>query len=83
MFHEKFKSFEEIDDIIKKSKKNNNKYYIDTVLINKIILRKEGLKTENIIDSGICTACNLKKMHSYRKEKEVAGRNTAILTLNA
>ena len=80
MFYERFKDFKEIDDIIKKCE-NNDKYYIDTVLINKIILRKEGLNVNNIIDSGICTKCNSYKMHSYREEKEIAGRNTALITL--
>lgn len=80
MFYERFKNFKEIEDIIKKSE-NNGKYYIDTVLINKIILRKEGLSIKNIIDSGICTKCNWDKMHSYREEKEIAGRNTGLIAL--
>jgi len=80
MFYEKFKSFKEIKDIIKKSE-DNNKYYIDTVLINKVILKKEGLREENIIDSGICTKCNSDKLHSYRENKEKAGRNAGIITL--
>lgn len=80
MFYEKFKAFKEIKDIIKKSE-DNNKYYIDTVLINKVILKKEGLREANIIDSGICTKCEKNKMHSYREDKEKAGRNTGIITL--
>lgn len=79
MFYERFKNYREIDDIIKKCL--NNKYYIDTVLINKVILRKQGLREENIIDSGICTKCNTDKMHSYREAKENAGRNTGIISL--
>lgn len=79
MFYERFKSYREIEDIIKKSE--NNKYYIDTVLINKVILRKQGLETKNIIDSGICTKCNSGKFHSYRESKEIAGRNTGIIAL--
>lgn len=80
MFFEKFKYTQRIDEIIKKSK-NNNKYYIDTVLINKIILKIEGLKESNIIDSMLCTRCNADKLHSYRKDKELSGRNTAIISL--
>lgn len=80
MFYDKFKKLEEIDSIIKKSV-NNNKYYIDTVLINKIILRSEGLKNENIIDSEICTMCNSEKLHSYRVDRDCAGRNASLIGL--
>lgn len=80
MFYERFKDFYEIDDIIKKSP-NNNKYYIDTVLINKVILKRRGLTCENIIDTGICTACNVDKMHSYRKERKSCGRNLSLMTI--
>lgn len=80
MFYEKFKDTEKIDEIIKKSK-DNNKYYIDTVLINKVILKREGLRTENIIDSKICTKCNSEKLHSYRECKENSGRNTGLIAL--
>lgn len=80
MFYSKFKGIGRIEEIITKSA-NNGKYYIDTVLINRLILRREGLRDENIIESGICTKCNSKKLHSYREEKELSGRNTAIITL--
>ena len=80
MFYEKFKNTEEINQIIKKSK-DNNKYYIDTVLINKVILKREGLREENIIDSKICTKCNSEKLHSYRQYKEKSGRNTGLIAL--
>lgn len=79
MFYERFKYFNEIDKIIKKSK--NNKYYIDTVLINKVILKREGLRNENIIDSKICTMCNSDVIHSYRSFGENSGRNTGIIVL--
>lgn len=79
MFYEKFKSFHKIDEIIKKSE--NNKYYIDTVLINKVILRRQGLKDENIIDSKVCTMCNSDIIHSYRALGENSGRNTGIIVL--
>ena len=79
MFYEKFKNFDEIDEIIKKSE--NNKYYIDTVLINKIILRRQGLREENIIDSKICTKCNSNVLHSYRAMNDNSGRNTGIIFL--
>ena len=80
MFYEKFKDISEIDEIIRKSE-NNNKYYIDTVLINKIILKNEGLEECNIIDSEICTKCNFNKLHSYRIGGDNAGRNASIITI--
>lgn len=78
LFYNEFSYLNNIDDIITKK---DSKYYIDTVLINKIILKEAGLKEENIIDSKICTVCNSKLMHSYRVDKELAGRNTAIMGL--
>ncbi len=82
-FYEKFKYLSNIDDIISKGKQENNKqkYNIDTVLINKQTMIQMGLKEENIIDCGLCTVCNSDKFHSYRVEKELAGRNTGIITL--
>lgn len=80
MFYKKFRRIGKIEKAIKKSK-DNNKYYIDTVLINRIILKEEGLVEENIIDSKICTKCNADKLHSYRKEKDASGRNTGVITL--
>ena len=79
-FYEKFKNLEQINDIIEETIPNK-KWNIDTVLINQIILRKEGLKQENIIDCGICNVCNSDIMHSYRVEKEGFGRNTVIIGL--
>lgn len=81
MFYKEFLYTNRIDDIITKENTNNSKFYIDTVLINKLILQEAGLDTKNIIDSKICTACNSKLMHSYRVNKEKAGRNTAIIGL--
>lgn len=80
MFYKEFLYTGRIDDIISQEDNNNSKYYIDTVLINKIILKEAGLQEENIIDSKICTACNSKLMHSYRMNDK-AGRNTAIIAL--
>ena len=50
MFYDKFKDICKGNKIIKEAMEIN-KYYIDTVLINKIILRKEGIREENIIDA--------------------------------
>lgn len=81
MFYKEFLYTGRTNDIISKENTDNSKYYIDTVLINKIILQEAGLKEKNIIDSGICTVCNSSVMHSYRVDKDNAGRNTAIISL--
>lgn len=67
-------------DIMEKQK-DQKKWNIDTVLINKIILEQVGLKKDNIIDSGICSVCNSNLIHSYRVEREGYGLSTAIISL--
>ena len=67
-------------DIMEKQK-DKEKWNIDTVLINKIILELAGLKKENIIDSGICSVCNKEQIHSFRAEKKGYGLNTALISL--
>ena len=57
------------------------KYNIDTVLINKILLTELGLKEKNIIDSNLCSVCNKEKIESVRVDKEKAKRATAIIVL--
>ncbi len=69
-----------ITDFIEE-KIENTKWNIDTVLINKILLQKEGLKPENIVDSGICSVCNSDIVHSYRMEKKNYNTETAIIEL--
>ena len=56
----------------------NQKWNIDTVLINKILLQRIGLLEENIIDSGLCSVCNKEQIHSFRVEKEGYGVETAM-----
>ena len=63
------------------NRNNSKKWNIDTVKINQILLKKQGLKEENIIDSGICSVCNSNLIHSYRVEKVGNGLNTAIIEL--
>ena len=80
LFYEEFKDLEEINEIITETKPNE-KWNIDTVLINQIILEQQGLKKENIIDCGICSMCNSNIIHSYRAEGEGYGISTAIIGL--
>lgn len=48
LFYEKFKKLGDIDKFIQEK---NGKWYIDTVYINKQILKQAGIKEENIEDS--------------------------------
>ena len=68
MFYNEFKDLEEIENIIEKNL-NKGKWNIDTVLINKIILRDAGLLEKNIVDSKLCSVCNKEYIHSFRVEK--------------
>lgn len=80
IFEQEFQDIKEIQQIIQETEPNN-KWKIDTVKINQILLEKEGLKPENIIDSKICNVCNSNLMHSYRVEKQGYGLNTALIEL--
>ena len=68
-----------IEDIIEETTANE-KWNIDTVLINKILMQDKGLTPENIIDSGICSVCNSDQIHSYRVEKEKYRLETALIS---
>ena len=72
-----------LNDFIKKGdiKENKQKYFIDTVLINKILLKEMGLKEKNIIDCNLCSVCNSDKIASYRVEGKEFRRATAIISL--
>lgn len=78
-----FKYTNRINDFIEYvgKKDGKDKWKIDTVLINKILLQEAGLIEENIIDSGICSVCNSDKVHSYRIEGKGFGRSSAIIEL--
>lgn len=80
MFEKEFKDLENLNCIIEEKVKDK-KWNIDTVLINQILLEKEGLKKENIIDSKLCSVCNSNLIHSYRVEKEGYGLSTALIGL--
>ena len=62
-------------------KEGKQKYFVDTIIINRKLLEDMGLKPENIIESNICTVCHSDKLHSYRVDKENSGRNTSIIGL--
>lgn len=87
LFEKEFCYIGKLNEIIIEGDKENRegreiqKYYIDTCLINKIILQEVGLKLENIIDSGICTVCDSDSFHSYRVDKLQSGRNATMIMI--
>ncbi len=78
-----FKFTERTHEFIEKGNevKGIQKYMIDTVLINKILLKELGLREENIIDCDICSVCNSNKISSYRSEGKDFKLATAIISL--
>ena len=78
LFFNEFKNLENINEFIINKE---NKWFIDTVLINKLILKKVGILEENIEDSNICSVCNKDMIHSYRAEGESYGLATAVIGL--
>ena len=80
LFLENYNNIE--DDIyVGEIKDNKQKYYIDTLSINKKNLLELGLLEKNIEIAGICTKCNSNILHSYRSEKENSGRNIALISM--
>lgn len=80
---ERFKYTGRIDEIIEKGEidEEGQAYYIDTVLITKILLEEEGVLPENIIDSEICSVCNVSKINSKRGDGENYGLGAAIIKM--
>ena len=79
-YYNEFKDLKKIDQLIVPIQ-GEDRWVIDTVEINKIILEQEGLKVENILDCGICSVCNSDQIHSFKKKKEGYGLGTAIIEL--
>lgn len=62
-------------------KEGKQKYFIDTVLINKLLFKDLGMKEENIIDCNLCSVCNSDKISSNRVEGKKFTRATAIIMM--
>ncbi len=58
------------------------KYMLDLPYINKQQLIQAGLIVSNIEMSGICTACEVERFFSYRKEQGCSGRFMSMIVLN-
>lgn len=77
------KEFTDIEEFIRlgEVKEGKQKYYIDTVGINKKELLRMGLLEENIYLSNICTKCNSDTYHSYRGQGIDSGRNVTLVCM--
>ena len=78
LFFNEFNNLENTNDFIINKE---NKWFVDTVLINKLILKKVGILEENIEDCGICSVCNKEIIHSFRAEGDGYGLATAVIAL--
>ena len=78
-----FKFTNRTDDFIKKGRvfENKQKYNIDTVLINRIILETLGLKSDKIIDCEICSMCNKDKIASARGDGQGYTRAVSVMMM--
>lgn len=61
--------------------KNEDKYMLDLPAINKEQLLASGLLESNIEMSQICTACEVDRFFSYRKEGGCSGRFMSMIAL--
>ncbi len=50
---------------------------LDVAAVNRRLLEDAGLQPGNLFDSGLCTACDLKRFYSYRAEGAGTGRLVA------
>lgn len=64
-----------------KIKDNKQKYFIDTISVNKQVMINLGLKEENIISADMCSKCNHELIHSHRNDGVKSGRNIALICL--
>lgn len=78
MFYKQFKKLGNTDEFIFN---RHEKWYVDTVYINKMLLKGMGILEDNIEDSGICSVCNSNIIHSYRVEGKDYGLATALIGL--
>ncbi len=62
-------------------KDGKQKYLIDTILINKILLTDLGIKEDKIFDCDICSVCSGDKIASYRVEGKGFKLATSIISL--
>ncbi|NLK39516.1 MAG: peptidoglycan editing factor PgeF [Clostridiales bacterium] len=69
------------DQYISPSKTAQNKYYADLKALNRAILMRMGVPSDNIDISPLCTACLSDLFHSHRKTGGVRGTMLAVISL--
>jgi len=78
------KEFSEIpfDDLLKKGDfKEEQKYYLDLIALNRRVLNNLWIPEENISASELCSCCHKETIHSYRGDKETSGRNLCLMMI--
>ena len=73
------KKFNETESI---ATSKDNKYMLDLAMINKKQLLIAGVLESHIEMCDICTACEVNRFFSYRKEKGCSGRFMSMIGLN-
>ncbi len=61
--------------------KRGGKLYMDLGLLNRSQLTAEGVREENIFDTGICTYCAQEEYFSFRREADKSGRMISVIAL--
>lgn len=67
--------------IVPETKGKKHKYQLDLWKANRYFLEEAGVKSENIVTSGVCTCCNSDLFHSHRASKGQRGSLSAFLSL--
>ncbi len=74
------KGWENWQDLVKPAFPKN-KWFLDLWKTNRKQLEAIGVRSENIVISGLCTSCNTHLFFSHRAEHGVTGRQAAIISL--
>lgn len=57
----------------------DRKTHVDLAEANRRLLEKAGLRASQIEVSGLCTVCRSSEFHSYRRDREHAGRMVSAI----
>lgn len=76
-------NFGNIDEFVTlgEVKEGKQKYFIDTVELNKKVMTDLGLEKDHIVSSNICTKCHRNIYHSYRADGKLSGRNLSLICI--
>ena len=73
-----FYKFDHMQDLITESS-NKNKWHVDILGLNRLILIKSGLCPERIVTCNLCTRCRNDLFFSYRRDGQRSGRMAAVM----